>query len=349
VGADGKYVPGKKTIRWNNYTASISYRNTLKPGFSLVRWPKTNPSLQTSVDWSSTTNAVILPAFTSNDQLRLLSKLSEKVKGHSFNMAVSTAEAGKTVDMVVGNLAKLGRAALALRRGDFATAARQFGTTAKKKSALKTTDISGRWLELQYGWLPLLSDTYEGFKAYHALTSGPRKHTYRVVIKNEELKDGSGQPTIYKALMKVSRARYLQCELYEDLPVERSLGLMDPLTVAWEIVPYSFVVDWFVPIGTYLENLAVIPKLQGRFLTTDVFRQRGPTFSWHGNPFASSIDHRVLSNPSVEFRVTEMTRVLSGGLSVPLPSFDQGGLRGTRIKNAFALAYQAFSGRSGRK
>lgn len=32
-------------------------------------------------------------------------------------------------------------------------------------------------------------------------------------------------------------------------------GVLDPLAIAWELVPLSFVVDWFVPIGNFLDSL----------------------------------------------------------------------------------------------
>lgn len=34
------------------------------------------------------------------------------------------------------------------------------------------------------------------------------------------------------------------------------LGLANPLATAWELVSYSFVVDWFVPIGPVLNALS---------------------------------------------------------------------------------------------
>jgi hypothetical protein len=34
-----------------------------------------------------------------------------------------------------------------------------------------------------------------------------------------------------------------------------SLGLTNPLNVAWELVPFSFVVDWFIPIGDFFNGL----------------------------------------------------------------------------------------------
>jgi len=33
------------------------------------------------------------------------------------------------------------------------------------------------------------------------------------------------------------------------------MGLLNPAEVAWELTPWSFVVDWFVPVGNVLEAL----------------------------------------------------------------------------------------------
>jgi hypothetical protein len=38
-----------------------------------------------------------------------------------------------------------------------------------------------------------------------------------------------------------------------DLPAR--LGLLNPAEVIWELVPFSFVADWFLPIGDYLSAL----------------------------------------------------------------------------------------------
>lgn len=38
-----------------------------------------------------------------------------------------------------------------------------------------------------------------------------------------------------------------------DLPGR--FGLLNPLEVIWELVPLSFVADWFLPIGDYLSAL----------------------------------------------------------------------------------------------
>jgi hypothetical protein len=38
-----------------------------------------------------------------------------------------------------------------------------------------------------------------------------------------------------------------------------SLGLNNPAKIAWNALPFSFMVDWIAPVGTFLERLAVQP------------------------------------------------------------------------------------------
>jgi hypothetical protein len=35
----------------------------------------------------------------------------------------------------------------------------------------------------------------------------------------------------------------------------KQIGFDNPISLAWEILPYSFVLDWFLPIGDFLDGL----------------------------------------------------------------------------------------------
>ncbi len=39
-----------------------------------------------------------------------------------------------------------------------------------------------------------------------------------------------------------------------NLYLANNLGLANPAIVVWELIPFSFVVDWFVTVGQFLEN-----------------------------------------------------------------------------------------------
>lgn len=351
AGDDGRteVLPsGTVRSKWNNYALRKGFRRRPINTFRGIR-----ASDGTSFTVQCDTFFSTVPEFSPiNLELKAQQKLVDKVRGHSFNLAVNVAQSRQLVDMVVSNLGKLGRSILALKRGDFATAARQLGAS-PRTSRLKPSDISGRWLELQYGWLPSLADTYEACKAYEELTKKERSSTFRVSAS--ESRDieiyqgfGGGTSTGTFTVKKTQKATLgIVAELTEQLTVARSLGLTNPLSVVWEIIPYSFVVDWFVPIGTYIDNLAVIPSLTGRFMTTMSWITSGCTPPVYlgtfpclfGGELVTAIDYPGYVDMG---RGWYLTRSISGGLSPATPQFDSSGLHGKRIANAIALAAQRF-------
>ena len=311
-------------MKWNDYSCYyIQERRT----------PGRSPRFIGDVWFPS---GVLVPSLTANDELTLLSRLSEKVKGHSFNLAVATAEGKKTVSMVSNAIQSIGGAVLDLKRGRFESAARRFGIN-PRPSRLSHKDVAGRWLELQYGWLPLLSDVYESSKAYEALTKQPRKELVTVTFTKRFIHNASNSPINYSCEGNAMSGMRIYYEMTEQMSAPRSLGLTDPLSVAWELLPYSFVVDWFVPIGTYLENLNTIPSLRGRFMTTTLRRFSGSAVSI--NPF-----YNWTVVPTTHASQVILERKISTSLSVPKPSFNsfEDAMSPKRIWNAIALAVQRF-------
>lgn len=137
---------------------------------------------------------------------------------------------------------------------------------------LTTKDISSMWLEVQYGWKPLLSDVYEAGEAYSSITDKARTTKFKVSArKNYAVSTNIG--TTYSRVGTGFRAKSIECRLTEVMSAPRSLGLANPASVAWELLPFSFVVDWFIPIGPYLDALSQIPNLTGTFLSTNVLKQ----------------------------------------------------------------------------
>lgn len=358
-GADGKYepVPGgfAQRVKWNNFTSRRLSAQVDRAAFSLAWYHITGglapphsgvSSYTANVDCQWALNSDQSDKPTASDKSKALDKLLKEVKGHELNLGVELGQMNQTVSLLSGNLRKLGRAALALRRGDFATAARQLGAR-PKGTRLKTSDISGRWLELQYGWLPLLGTSFEAAKAFEAISSGPRRHIFVVSASRKVQRDFSLEPLNFSCFLTVKVGRRLQYEMYEEMSVERQLGLLDPLSVVWELTPWSFVVDWFIPFGTYLDQLSQIPSLKGRWLVTDfaqVPRQRA-FYKWNNStlmrPYA---DFTVLNTPISQHAISKVDRVFSASPpKVPLPKFAWGLNSHKRFWNAVSLAHGRFT------
>lgn len=322
-GQDGRYLVDGRD-KWNNYTMHLVMES--------FQYGQTNTPVHVN-------SGPGLMTWDSNDELRLQSKLVSKVRGHDFNLAVNLAQANQLIEMCSTTILKLGRSLRYLKHGDVISAARELGIGRYHQVRLHSRDVSGRWLELQYGWLPSLSDAYEAAKAFEALSQGRAVRIVAVHKKRSRI-DRSASPTIYGAPGNHYLVKKIVYEMDEELSFSRSLGLLDPLSVLWEITPYSFVVDWFLPIGDYLDNLSVIPKLQGRFLSS--------LFSKWDCRFFGVIDpaYKELLKGTRRFgHGRDLTRTVSNSLTTQMPGFNNPltALSRRRIASAVALVHQALS------
>lgn len=372
-GTDGRteISDGFLRTKWNDYTMSV--RSRLRPSaqwdvYSRYVGPddgQSHPLWHDGLEDFGVSHFVDPNIhkleFDSNDELKLLNKLQAKVKNHEFNLSVSLGELKDFVPMVADRLTKIAKAVRAIKRGDFATAARQFGSKHNGISVSKTGKFSGAslrvgdipsvWLEMQYGWLPSLNDIFEAAKAFETLSKGPRKSLVTVSAKKFSVFNACTTPEHMEAMVRQTYKRYITYEMTEELSAPRQLGLIDPRSLVWELLPWSFVVDWSLPIGDYLDALATIPHLKGRFLRTDVRKYDGyfgikyleGTHKW-GSDW---ITYAVPPFPTYDtLRATEMERTVLGALTVPTPTFKSwkqiSGPR-NRLANATSLLYSAFA------
>lgn len=295
-------------------------------------------------------------AWTSRDSVVLQNKLLASINGHSFNLGTSLVEGPRTMSMIYSTLSKLGTSIIRVKRGDLSGAAAALGVKppkqgfnfarrldkrtrnvgrTEKTSKFSDYDISGRWLELQYGWLPLLSDIHEGTKAWNSMQS-PRKTTVKAFHRSIT---SAGFSTTFDnhSQVNISTGSY-SYELTEVLSQPRQVGLTDPLSMAWELLPYSFIVDWFIPIGTFLENLNQIPKLTGSsILNRSDLRSSVRTGKDNQGP-------AVKGRQTVSSEQSVVRTVSSAGVPLARPGFRRldDVLTPTRFLNALALTAQKF-------
>ncbi len=206
-------------------------------------------------------------------QSRAVNKLLGKIKDSGVNLAIAAGEHKRTADLVGSTAVNIANAYRNLRRGNFTKAAEDLGVPPAKRGRSRfnrdyakrgAEAAAGGWLSLQYGWKPLLSDIYGSVDAIrrrnesamyvttHAgasRTTPERRYVSTVQngLKNTQLVNG----------IKKTDVRYGVTYYKSPSPARTmaQLGISNPLLLAWELVPYSFVVDWFLPVGSYLEGL----------------------------------------------------------------------------------------------
>lgn len=97
-------------------------------------------------------------------------------------------------------------------------------------------------------------------------------------------------------------------QLYDQLYVRLdSLGINPTLKNLWDIVPLSFVLDWIIPIGDYLEKCDDERFLDAFDITFFGESCKGiVTVNWHSIPITISVyDRQLTQPPSGEFMSTD--------------------------------------------
>lgn len=198
---------------------------------------------------------------------------------------VSIAEINKTAGSI-GNAARtIAEAIRSLLARDLRGAARALGETAtgsqvrgfnraiasagvtpgRERTAALNDAITKTWLNYSYAWKPLLNDVYNQMEAL-AQQNTERSDIVRVIKKRfhydaEVFKvidpDGvaffqSSHSTNNRSIKMVVRYSIPT----GDVPALVTFGINNPLEVAWELVPFSFVADWFLPVGAFLKSIS---------------------------------------------------------------------------------------------
>ena len=115
-----------------------------------------------------------------------------------------------------------------------------------------------RWMEFRYGIMPIIYSIQDVMKTmrqiklvYHT------ERAFRPLTKSKDSSVGMGS----QFYQKVQFTGIIRATGKSKPPESEFLRLLDslsfnPLKTAWELIPMSFVVDWFVNVGDYIEALS---------------------------------------------------------------------------------------------
>jgi hypothetical protein len=269
----------------------------------------------------------IVGGWSSNDDLTLLGRLRTAVAGSEFNAGIALAESTKTLQMIANNANRIYMAMRHVRHGNFNSAVKHLvGHVQDRDQAHKfdrrygtgfrTTTVQSRWLELQYGWLPLLNDVYAGAQFLAHQLEVPIQQTVRVRMTNRSAKVNWIPSAGWKyATSEIITRKQIKATIFEANPYQLA-GLANPASVAWELVPWSFVADWFIPIGSYLDARGLEPALSARYVTSASYRERHSGFA----PYNQPLTGRSRTGPST-LEQGSMSRTVGTTLQIPLPSW----------------------------
>lgn len=327
---------------YSNYQRWASYDGTLYGEYSMADDPSTGAPFF-AWGWNRTTNGCFMdkdtgfgqyPHITYPDTEALEAEATIECRGNinktELNLPVFAAE-WKRTRQIHRDVCKA-LEALASARG-----------TGKARKALANAELTFR-----YGVMPLLYDlesalrllnkkwspryTARGFASENVTAKGTFTHTHWY-----------GTST-FTSEIRVDRSVRVGC-LYttdETARLAANLGFTRPLSVAWELVTLSFVVDWLIDVGSWLD--AIQPDGASKKLAswvgvrTDIVTSR--VITEHTPPSNPRIRNISVSGRMIDF-VSERIRRPSQ-LSVPFVPALGSGLSQLRSLDAAALLSQRF-------
>lgn len=276
----------------------------------------------------------IHPAYQTRDpnkDIALVQKLREKLRGSDFNMSVFLGEGHQTLQLIGDTAVKVARAYSLYRQGNIVAATKTLLNQRKQPPRQIRKKTASNWLELQYGWLPLLSDMREGAIQLAHRLNVPMSQRYSVRNSNDIQKRGGsgvfpmntspGWSLEFENVQQLA-SRQIVAYIREPESIPKLLGLMDPELVAWELVPFSFVVDWFAPVGSWLEARAFSSSLNGLFVTTDFQKVHCDGFkraTFRDDSISMTSTMIPVTDGGYRYTGISVNRSVSSSLSVPMP------------------------------
>lgn len=198
---------------------------------------------------------------------RLYAKVVDRVRGSASQGLTAAVEWRSSLEMITQRAIQLGQAYRHVRKLELAKAARVLGMEprhakkAQSRAARKASPESA-WLEYWMGWAPLYGDIYNALDVLQR--PYPDEH-FRTgfAFGNSPAPQVTGNPSSSVNYGRKDHKGYAYISAYGKFRVTNhnlyranQLGLINPATTLWEIVPFSFIVDWFTNVGQVLNGMS---------------------------------------------------------------------------------------------
>jgi hypothetical protein len=185
---------------------------------------------------------------------------------------------------------------------NFAFNRRRRGSRFSRAQAIDA--FTGAWLENRYGWRTTWYDAQDAFKAF---TRKKRNfiRAYGLVgdsynsVRTSLVGSSSGYYTVTKTTPV--HATVKAGVTYQILLDVLSRVSINPALTAWELVPYSFVADWFIDVGNTLAAFAWNPNL------VEYASYYNETYEVSSISIDVVLDHMISGYESISYSAPEIT------------------------------------------
>lgn len=220
--------------------------------------------------------------------------------------------------------------------------------------------VADLWLEHSFGWVPLLNDIDGAFQALTKIKE--RDLFYRKIVRKTATIDAPTQWSTRTSLLgtgncvgrfsrdKSSSVRYIVCigmepRTLRDASLD-SFGLRpgEFIPTIWELIPYSFLIDYFTNVGDVLSTYSVNRSRIKWIIKTTRIKLRNELRDVWLNPYASDSPTQpveelkeIVARPAFSYESTTFQRSAPPFLNVPTFEFEIPGLSSRKWLNIAAL------------
>lgn len=335
IGSDGWRAPSPYKANFDEHKPFVgTTQRSYRVGSGLY------PSEGDDLTWSGYVKDVgpipLADLPSDNEVASAEAQLLSQLKDQRVNYAMALAQRKQTVGFIADTAKTLLQAYQLARRGNFYGALRTLGATGYWKG--DSASVARKWLQFHFAAKPLMSDIHGAVTGI--LDINPKSGDLVVVRTTRSASEAVAEDIEYpwnvtssgNTYLKIRRTGFARRDIrlvcwYELNSEElRSLsrnGWTNPAHVLWDAVPYSFVVDWLLPIGRYLSNLDAAAAYRFKGGSRTFFYQSAVTEVGTGGRTTYQARRRyktwALGSGSGSRRVTKMERVVYP--ASPAPTF----------------------------
>lgn len=196
----------------------------------------------------------LLPNVSAETRGRAIRSANSKLRSDSINIGQTVGEMPEALRELSKFVTGIGKTILALKKGNIPRAQYHLGTVLGKKRAVDTTKgVADAYLFYKFGVAPVLNDINNMVGEIHKAFSRPDFIKVKGTATNAvSLFGWNGWYSEGEALEVCEVGYSVRPKPHYALAF---LGLTNPLATLWELVPLSFVANWFVSIGDTLNAL----------------------------------------------------------------------------------------------
>jgi hypothetical protein len=182
-----------------------------------------------------------------------LAENQRRLQSQQVNVAMVVRDLKDANKMALGYFKRVNNCIKFVKKGKWKKALNAFlGNRSKVKAA------ANNWLEFQFGVLPTIHSVQDAYRVVSQRLKSDNKLLRLSVTstRHQQMLEDTPNRKVYGHFD--NRMDYLSLRYYSKKDTFNLLLNTNLIEARWDLVPYSFLIDWFTPIGEYINQFGTL-------------------------------------------------------------------------------------------